>query len=404
MSDGARDGREFTDGAGLPGDGEIEAALRRAAGEALPREAFRLRLREEFVAGTLAPAAAEGPAPAPAPRVLPVPRWLAYPAAAAVLAGVLALSGALDPRAVPEVPGAMPPALSAAETALLAAERRVRSLPGLAGLRFEHRVVEGRPVLLPAGAAVADGGELRVLALYNAGAESLLAHELPEVAGRTPFPTVTVVAPSREVFEDIVAPRVAPLGLGPSTVACALAPEDVLLLSPGALAEDGHAHDEMAVARESIHAWLAARGGGRSAVPLWAVEGLAGTVSQSGSFDTKSWCRRLLVEARSAGVDPIGAEDLLQLGSLREMARAVAARAPSEQRPYSLVPVFHAHAESLVMFLMEEHPGCYHRAAFREWLDRSLAGEAMDAVETAAFLGFAGPEDLLAARDAWLGL
>ncbi len=388
-------------------DADLARALRRAADEARPREEFRSALRERFVQGTAGPAPPEVQSPAPA-RVLRIPRWIAYPAAAAALLVAVALSGALSPRAEPEPPIRMPARLPPVETALVAAERRVESVEGLRGRTWQRRVVEGQPWLLPAEAAFADGAELETLGLHVARAGRALAVEMPRVAARTVPPTVALVAPDRRTFESLVAPRIAPLPLEEYTIAYALPDPGVLLLSPGTIAPGSPPREEMDVVHEAVHAWLHARRRGPVPLPLWADEGVAGIVSQAGTFDTRDWCRKVLAGARSAKVDPFGPAETLAFRDYGAMVRHAAERAPCAERPYSMVAVFHAHADSLVLFLNEARPdgepgpGKSLVKDFQSWLLAALDGKRQTPGEAAAAFGYADPAALFAARDEWL--
>ena len=393
-----------------PDDEALARALRRVEEEARPRPEFRVRLRAACEAGGLQPTGGPDPAeqpvlapPAAAARPLPLPRWFVYPSAAALLLAAAALAGGLEPRAVPEPVAARPGRPSPAEEALVAAERRLAAVPEHAGLRYERSVVEGRPVLLCADATSPDPDELRVVALAISGGESLLAQELPSAAARRTPPLVTVVAPSREVFESLVAPRVAPLPVSAATVAFALRERGVLLLSPGVLDPGGPPCEEMDIVHESVHAWLQARTVAGRPLPPWVEEGLAGLVSQAGAFDTREWCGRLLSAVEENGIDPYFPAEVLDLATMADASRLAAERAPCDERPYSLLPVFHAQAESLVAFLLEDHPGCVHRAGFLAWLEGALDGRAdTEAFAAAKEFGFESPEALFEARDAWL--
>jgi hypothetical protein len=85
------------------------------------------------------------------------------------------------------------------------------------------------------------------------------------------------------------------------------------------------------------------------------------------------------------------------------MARLISSRAPRPEEPCSLVPVFTAHAEGLVLFLTDESDGAARRDAFGKWLLGALDGKGTDPEATAKALGYETPEALFAARDAWLG-
>ncbi|NUN53386.1 MAG: hypothetical protein HUU06_11455 [Planctomycetaceae bacterium] len=165
----------------------------------------------------------------------------------------------------------------------------------------------------------------------------------------------------------------------------------------------------MDVVHEAVHAWLRARSPRGRPLPLWVEEGLAGMVSQEGAFDTKEWCRGLLAAADQNGIDPLFPAEVMEVPDTASLAALVKARAPCDERPYTLIPVFHAHAESLVAFLLEDHPGCVHRAGFLDWLGRHLSGaplpESPDgpAFAAARAFGFESPEALFRARDGWLG-
>lgn len=392
MSDG-------TQGNGGESEEDIARALRRAADEARPREGFRASLRARFAEGPLVPAE---PGPEAPVRSFPVPRWIAYPAAAALLLVAVVVSGALGPRAEPEPVAPMPRRPSAVESSMTAAERRAAAVPSLGTRAWQQRVVEGRAWLLPAETAFADASELKTLSLYIAQAEAVLGSQLPALAARPALPTVVMVAPDRHAFEALVGPCMAPLPVGDSTIAFALPDPGVLLVSPEALEPGGPPCEEMDVVHEAVHAWLHARGRGTAVLPLWADEGLAAVVSESTVFDTREWCARVLSSAQSHGMDPYSAEQVLTCRDYGAMVRRAAECAPCSERPYSMVGVFYAHGESLTMFLLEDHPGCVHRAAFVEWLGRALDGERTDAAATARALGFADPGALLRARDEWL--
>jgi hypothetical protein len=282
-----------------------------------------------------------------------------------------------------------------------AAEKRIAFAPGLAGRTWQRRVVEGRGWLLPAEVAFADAGELKTLSLYAAQASSLLAAKFPSVAERPALPPVAVVAPSRRAFEGLVAPEIDPVPLGEFTIAFHLADLGVLLVAPGALEPGGPPCEEMYVVHEGAHEWLRSRLGPGAALPLWVDEGLAGIVADAGG-GAKRWCRSVLTSVASHGLDPFAPEQVLALREYGAMAREVAAKAPCEERPYSLVPVFYAHAESLVLLLGEDHPECVHRAAFEAWLLGALDGKASGPDATATALGFESVEALFRARDEWL--
>lgn len=393
-------------------DREIEGALRRAGDEARPREEFRRRLREAFVAGTLTPPLADREPDdddaMPEPRIVRrhAPRWVVYPLVAAAAAALLVVTGALEPRAVPDpilTPGPKP---TPAESALAAAERRLRASPAFAGRPWQRRVVEGRPVLLPAEMAFGDTAELGALCAAVDRAEAACARVLPEAAKRPALPTVVAVAPSREAFEGLVAPLLAPAPLGESTVAFTHPGLGVLLFSPGVLDQAGPRCEEMDVVHEAVHGWLLARRGtGARPLPLWVEEGLAGIVAEAGVIDTKEWCRRVLGSVRANGIDPVVPSEVLSFRAYPEAARIVAERAPCSERPFTMLAAFHRHAEGLVMYLLDEDPAAdARRAAFRAWLGRALDGAETGASATAAALGFESPDALMAARDAWLGL
>ncbi len=394
-----------------PRDEEIAGSLRGAEGEARPREKFRRRLREAFVEGSLSAPFEDRepdddePMPDPVVRQRHPPRGVLYPLAAAFAAGLLVVTGALGPRGVPEPLLPPAPRVSPAEAALAAAERRLHADPAFAGRPWQRRVVEGRPVLLPSERAFGDAAELADLCSAIARAEGTLARELPEAAARPARPTVILVLPSRAAFEGIVAPLIAPVPLEASTVAFAHPGLRLLLLSPGVLDPGGPPCEEMDIVHEAVHAWLQARRGTARPLPLWVEEGLAGIVSQAGVFETREWCRRLLASVRAGGVDPVGPAEVLDFRSYPEMARVVKGCAPCEERPFSMLPAFHSHAEALVLYLLDEAPDAAgRRAAFRAWLGRALDGAEADAAATAEALGFPGLGALFAARDAWLGL
>ncbi len=402
MSDGREPERD-----GI-GEEELARALRRAAAEARPRGEFRDALRERFADGTLAPSTPGTPGEPPPVRALRVPRqniprWVAYPAAAAILAAAFALSGALEPRAPVEPPVPFPEKVGAAESAMAAAERRAAAFPALAGRPWQHRVVDGRPWLLPSEAAFAEGKELRNLGSFMAAAEKGLEKALPEIAARPAPPVVTMVAGDRAAFEALVAPQFAPYPLGDYTIAFAVPEPGVLLLSPEALAPGGPPCEQIYIDHAAVHAWLLARCRGKARPPLWADKGIAGAAAQGGPA-TRSWCRQVLGDSRSHGIDPFSPDEVLAAADFGSMARLVGSRAPRAEEPYSLVPVFYAHAESLVLFLTDEEDGTARRDAFVRWLQAALDGTVTDAAATARALGFADPAALFAARDRWLGL
>jgi hypothetical protein len=388
---------------------DIARALRRGAAEARPRGEFRDALRERIADGTLAPSIPEAPgAPArvpepPVPRPLTLSRWIVYPAAAAILAAAFALSGALEPRAPVDAPVPFPEKVGTAEAAMAAAERRAAGFPVLAGRPWQHRVIDGRPWLLPAEAAFAEGKELRNLGSFMAAAEKGLEKALPEITARPASPVVTLVAEDRAAFEALVAPHFEPFPLGELTIAYAVPDPGVLLLSPEALAPGGPPCEPIYIHHAAVHAWLQARCAGKARTPLWADKGIAGVAAQ-GSPETRSWCRQVLTDARSQKLDPFSAAEVLSQADFGAMVRLVATRAPRSEEPFSLVPVFYAHAESLVLFLTDEEDGPSRRGAFVKWLQSALDGTVTDPAATARALGFADPAALFAARDRWLGL
>jgi hypothetical protein len=394
-----------SDGRTTDGDGfedRIERALRGAGDAARPRPGFREELRGRFVDGSLAPAEPAAPAPARG-RVLPLPRWLAYPAAAAILAGAFALSGALGPKPVPETPSPYPASVDAAERALRAAEASVARAPQLAGVAWQRHIVEGRPWLLPPDQSFADGRELRGLGKFAATVEERLRRALPEAAAREALPVVTVAAPTREAFEALVAPRLEPETLDEFNIAFALADLRVLLLAPKALDPGGPPCEPMYVLHESAHSWIHARCAPGARLPLWIDEGIAGVAEKKTEY-TLDWCRRVLGCAGADGLDPFKPGEVLELADFGSMVRLVAKRAPRPEEPLSLVSVFYAHAESLVLFLSEDGTDAERarRAAFGKWLEGVLDGKTTDAASTAKAFGFESPEALFAARDAWL--
>ena len=400
--DGDRDGDRVGDRDGTWLDADLGAAFRQADAEARPRPEFRDGLRRRFVAGDISPLGDATPPGKDASRVLSLPRWILYPAAAAVLAAAFALSGALDGRAPVDPVVPVPEGLRVPEAALHAAEMRVRGVPALSAEPWQHRVVEGRPWLLPASAAAVDGKELRVLGAYMAEAETALARNLPGIAARPAPPVVVLVAPTRAVFEALVAPLTAPEEVGTWTVAFALRDPGVLLLSPEALAPGGPPCESMYVVHEAAHAWLHARSAPGARLPLWADEGLAGAASAT-DYDARGWCAQMLALGRKENLEAVTPAEVLSVQAFGEVARLVASRACRPEEPYALVPLFYAHAEGLVLFLTDgEERG--RRAAFLRWLGDRLDGKPTDPAATAKDLGFADIEALFAARDAWLGL
>ena len=409
IEDGRPDGSEW--------ETSLGEAFRRADGEARPSDAFRRDLRGRFTAGTLVPSSGEvppagdcdhHPVEAPNARLAPVfriPRPLAYLVAAAAAALLLVVSGALEPRAVPDPVRPVPARVSLEDQAFIAAERRLQSLPELAGRTFQRRLVEGKPYLLTAEAAFGDLDDLTPITLYLAEGEALLRQEFAEVAGHSRLPPVTVIAPTREVFAAVVAPRIAPVPLGDPVVAFALDREGVLLLSPEVLDDRNPPCEEMDIVHEGVHRWMLARKAPEAVLPLWMHEGIADVVSQAGSgMNTRAWCRQVLGWARSAGFDLFQPELLLGFDAYPEMAGFVAGNAACEDRPFAFVSLFHAQADSLVAFLLEDHPGCVHRAGFLRMVREALAGKRPDAAAVAGAAGFDSVEAMFEARDRWLGL
>jgi hypothetical protein len=396
------DGRDEPDDRRL--DDALGRALRRSEDEARPREEFARGLRERFVDGSLEPAAAEPVAPAPRLRIS---RWVAIPAAATLVFAAAALAGLFEARPVVPVPPVCglrhdAPPLSPIDAAFAAAEGRIGASKSLAGRTWKRSVVEGRPWLLPAEAAFADGAELKVLSRDMAKADAAMEQAFPGEAGRAVVPVVAVVAPSRREFEALVAPRIEPVPLNEFTIAFSLDDLAVLLVSPGALEPGGPPCEEMDVVHEAVHAWLRARRSPGVVLPLWLDEGLAGAISQ-GADDTKKWCGTVLSDVASCGMDPFSPDQVLELREYGAMAKQVASRAPCELRPYSLIPAFYAHAESLVLFAMDAAPGSERHTAFRRWLDLVLHGKAGDGAQSvAAGLGFPSVDALFAARDEWM--
>jgi len=389
-------------------DEALRRALRRAAEEARPRPEFRERLREGFLEGSLVPAVPDAapapeaaPAPAPAGRVLPIPRWLAYPAAAAALLVGLSVASSLRPEAPFDPPVASPPALSPAEEAMVAAERRLVADPVLGGRTWQRRLVGERPWLFPAEAASADAAEVEVISRAMADADATLRRLLEGAPERAALPVVAVVAPTRSAFEAHAAPLIEPLPLSEYTIAFGLRGPRVLLIAPETLAPGGPPCEEMDIVHEAAHAWLHARMDGAAPLPLWLEEGLADGVSMRG-MDAREWCRKLIGALRGAGLDPFSAKQVLETEGIAGAAEVARQAAPCDERPYSLLPAFHAHAQSLVMFLLDEEGG--RRERFLGWFGRTLAGERADADGTARALGFENADALIEARDAWLGL
>jgi hypothetical protein len=261
--------------------------------------------------------------------------------------------------------------------------------------------VEGRPWLLPAEAAFADAGKLRTLGRWAGEAEAALRDILPSAAAREALPVVAVVAPGRRDFEAMVAPAVDPVPVEGSTIAYALRRERVLLFSPEALEPGGPPCEAMDVLHESAHAWLHARTRGHAPLPLWLEEGIAGIVAERGA-DSREWCRKLLA-LRKEGLDPFSPARVLDLRVYGDAARDVAPLAPCEERPYSLLVLFHAHAEALALFLTDAPGEPERREAFGRWLASALDGKDAPATEAAKALGFDSPAALFEARDRWLG-
>ena len=417
------DGRIPDDGAT---DDDLRRALRRASEEARPRAEFRERLREGFVEGHLVPAPAPAPevapaeiaplpAPSPAPRRFAVPRWAAYPAAAAVLLVGLAFAASMrdeEPDSSTITPtgsgeslvGLADPAPTPDEVAMTAAERRIASDPVLGGRTWQRRLVHGRPWLFPAEAVAADAAEIEVISKAMAEAESALDRAIvrPLGNGTKALPVVAVVAPSRDAFEALAMPLIDPLPLDEYTIAFGLRAQGVLLISPETLAPGGPPCEAMDVVHEAAHAWLHARQQGTAALPLWVDEGLAEAVSMR-KMRGREACRSVLGQLREVGLDPYAAEQVLGAEDLSAVAEIAKEAAPCDERPYSLVPAFYMHSQSLVAFLLEEEPAG-RREAFLKWLDRAMAGERTDPDATARALGFESAAALFAARDAWLGL
>ena len=403
MSDGREPDR---DGFGE----EISRALRAGAGEARPRAEFRDALRERFVDGSLQPAVPAAAAPAARGRVLPIPRWAAYPAAAAILVGAFALAGVFEPKAPVEPVAPIPGKDGPVDLALAAVEGRLKTIPALAGHSYQRRVIDGRPWLLPSETAFAEGQELRSIAATLGNVERVLAHALPEVAARPALPVVTLVAPDRATFEGLVTPRIAPFPLNEFTVAYPLREIGALLVTPEVLEPGGLVCEPMRVALPEVHAWLQARAAPGVRLPLWAdagINGRAGEAFPEMGMDAaamRGWCREVLEEARKAKFDPFEPAEVLSLRDYATMARLVGSRAPRPAEPYSLVSLFSAHAEGLVLFLTDEGDGPARRDAFGKWLLAALDGKDTDPAATAKALGFESPEALFAARDRWLGL
>ena len=190
----------------------------------------------------------------------------------------------------------------------------------------------------------------------------------------------------------------APLPLSEFTIAFALPSTRVLLVSPETLEPGGPPCEEMDLLHEAGHAWLHARWKGSEPLPLWVEEGIAGAAAMPGPA-AREWCRRLLRSVREAGIDPFTPEEILGLRSIGDAARIVEARAPCADRPHSLVPVFHAHAESLIAFLLDGEDDPQRPARFRAWLDGVLEGKPADPARTAEALGYPDPKALLDAKD-----
>jgi hypothetical protein len=265
--------------------------------------------------------------------------------------------------------------------------------------------VDGRGWLVPAAAPTTDGKELKVLASHAAEAEAALVRNLAGIAGRPSSPVVLVVAPTREAFEALVAPRMAPVEVGALTVAFALREAGVMLLSPETLSPGGTPCEDMEgmdVVHEAAHAWLRLHAAPGAALPLWADEGIADAAAASG-YDPKQWCAQVLASVRKANLEAVHPEEVLAFREFGEMVRLVATRAPRKEQPHALVPVFFAHAKGLVLFLTDDAEPA-RKAAFLRWLGERLDGKPTDPAATAKDLGFGSVEELFAARDAWLGL
>jgi hypothetical protein len=350
----------------------------------------------------MAPAPAPAPAPRPAARRLAIPRWAAYPAAAAVLLAALAAAAQFRADEPPEPILPKPPVVSPADQAMAAAERRLAGDPVLGGRTWRRRLVGGRPWLFPAEAVSADPAEIEVISKAMAEAETSLGRLLEGARARHALPVVAVVAPTREAFEALAKPIVDPMPLSEYTIAFGLRVQRVLLISPETLAPGGPPCEEMDIVHEAAHAWLHARMEGATDLPLWVDEGLAEAISARG-YDAREACRNVLSQLRSVGLDPYAPAQVLGARDFQEVAEIAKQAAPCEERPYSLAPAFHMHAQSLTAFLLEDEPAG-RREAFLRWLDRALSGERTDPDATARALGFESAEALLAARDAWLGL
>jgi len=386
-----------------PGDGpdrdldrEIAEALRRAGGEARPREGFRSALRERFVDGALY----GRPAVPLLRRVLPLPGWVAYPVAAAVL---VALAGAAREAVLRTPPVIEPPEVPPQTAALRVAEGEMRFIPAFAGQGFTRTVVEARPFLLAAGPSRTPP-HIRSVAIGSSAVETLLGVEFPclDAVGRPP--AVTVVAPDRRAFEEIVAPRILPLEPTSSLVALALEPEGVVLVAPEVLETREETECLLDVLHETAHRWLRDRAGGETPLPLWVDEGMADTASQAcQGVRTREWAAAILGQLRDSGFAPFDARAVLAQTGYGTMVLHARKSSPCEERPDVFVCVFHAQADSLVLFLKDRADGGARRRAFDAYLVRVFRGERMDPDATAKALGFDSPEALLEARDAWLG-
>ena len=99
---------------------------------------------------------------------------------------------------------------------------------------------------------------------------------------------------------------------------------------------------------------------------------------------------------------PLSDHGRLVPGLAKEVAEVARERAPSSERPFSLLGAFHGEADSLVLFLMGGPDAPERMEIFREFLTAVLDGRTFDAAATAKYFGFDSPSQLFAARDRWL--
>jgi hypothetical protein len=410
--DGARDGDSPERG--------LADAFARADLEARPSATFRASLRRRFVEGDLAPSAPGDDAPRSAfPRH---PRWLAYPAAAAAAAIFLVALAALRPPSpapipappeegavapvTPEAPEApVAPARDPGEVACAAAEAGVSRLAALEGVRWRREDRGGRPFLVPDPPPPGSLEDLELVARTLSRAERLLATTLGPclpAGGAEPVP-VTVLCPTREAFESLVAPHMDPVPPAPNMVAFALREERVLVVAPQVIDPDHPPCEELDLAHEAAHQWLHLRAAPGAALPLWLEEGVADGVGEAiSAFDSLRWSRTMLLALRDADLHPFPPAAVLGFTSYPEMARHAVAEAPCDERPLAMLPAFHGQASSLVRFLLEEEGEGARRDAFRALLASCLGGAAPAPAAVPAALGFEDAEALFSARDAWM--